>query len=101
MGFFGGLNAEKYDRQYTDRQLVGHDTDRFVRQEHLRLAQRRLLSQSRHPERGWRDGAASSRSAAKFARQRLSDFVGSVDGLVERDRVGVATENEVGTREGK
>ena len=23
MGFFAGLNAEKYDRQYTDRQLVG------------------------------------------------------------------------------
>ena len=22
MGFFAGLNAEKYDRQYTDRQLV-------------------------------------------------------------------------------
>jgi ATP-binding cassette subfamily B protein len=23
MGFFGGLNAEKYDRQYSDRQLMG------------------------------------------------------------------------------
>ena len=23
MGFFAGLNTEKYDRQYTDNQLVG------------------------------------------------------------------------------
>ena len=29
MGFFGGLNAEKYDRQYTDRQLVGRITEYF------------------------------------------------------------------------
>jgi ATP-binding cassette subfamily B protein len=29
MGFFGGLNAEKYDRQYTDRQLVGRIAEYF------------------------------------------------------------------------
>src|SRR5512139_317153 len=29
MGFFSGLNAEKYDRQYTDRQLVGRILDYF------------------------------------------------------------------------
>jgi len=29
MGFFGGLNAEKYDRQYTDHQLVGRITEYF------------------------------------------------------------------------
>ncbi len=37
MGFFSGLNAEKYDRQYTDRQLTARileyfkpETRRFV-----------------------------------------------------------------------
>jgi ATP-binding cassette subfamily B protein len=29
MGFFSGLNAEKYDRQYTDRQLAGRIFDYF------------------------------------------------------------------------
>jgi len=29
MGFFSGLNEEKYDRQYSDRQLVGRITDYF------------------------------------------------------------------------
>jgi len=29
MGFFGGLNAEKYDRQYSDRQLVGRIAEYF------------------------------------------------------------------------
>ena len=29
MGFFGGLNAEKYDRQYSDRQLMGRITTYF------------------------------------------------------------------------
>ena len=29
MGFFGGLNAEQYDRQYTDRQLVGRISEYF------------------------------------------------------------------------
>jgi len=29
MGFFGGLNAEKYDRQYSDRQLVGRISEYF------------------------------------------------------------------------
>ena len=29
MGFFAGLNEEKYDRQYTDRQLVGRIFDYF------------------------------------------------------------------------
>ena len=29
MGFFAGLNVEKYDRQYTDRQLVGRIIDYF------------------------------------------------------------------------
>ena len=29
MSFFGGLNAEKYDRQYTDRQLVGRIAEFF------------------------------------------------------------------------
>ena len=29
MGFFGGLNAEKYDRQYSDRQLMGRITEYF------------------------------------------------------------------------
>jgi ATP-binding cassette subfamily B protein len=29
MGFFEGLNAEKYDRQYSDRQLVGRITEYF------------------------------------------------------------------------
>jgi ATP-binding cassette subfamily B protein len=29
MGFFSGLNAEKYDRQYSDRQLVGRIADYF------------------------------------------------------------------------
>ena len=29
MGFFAGLNAEKYDRQYSDRQLVGRIFDYF------------------------------------------------------------------------
>jgi len=32
MGFFGGLNAEKYDRQYTDRQLFGRIAEYFVSQ---------------------------------------------------------------------
>jgi ATP-binding cassette subfamily B protein len=36
MGFFAGLNAEKYDRQYTDRQLTGRIVD------HLRPQQSRL-----------------------------------------------------------
>jgi ATP-binding cassette subfamily B protein len=29
MGFFGGLNEEKYDRQYSDRQLVGRIAEYF------------------------------------------------------------------------
>jgi ATP-binding cassette subfamily B protein len=29
MGFFAGLNAEKYDRQYSDRQLIGRMIDYF------------------------------------------------------------------------
>ena len=29
MGFFAGLNVEKYDRQYSDRQLFGRITDYF------------------------------------------------------------------------
>ena len=29
MGFFAGLNAEKYDRQYSDRQLIGRMVDYF------------------------------------------------------------------------
>ncbi len=29
MGFFGGLNTEKYDRQYSDRQLVGRIAEYF------------------------------------------------------------------------
>jgi len=29
MGFFSGLNEEKYDRQYSDRQLVGRITEYF------------------------------------------------------------------------
>jgi len=29
MSFFGGLNAEKYDRQYSDRQLVGRIAEYF------------------------------------------------------------------------
>jgi len=29
MGFFSGLDAEKYDRQYTDRELVGRIADNF------------------------------------------------------------------------
>jgi len=29
MGFFGGLNAEKYDRQYSDRQLAGRIAEYF------------------------------------------------------------------------
>ncbi len=29
MGFFSGLNAEKYDRQYSDRQLVGRIAEYF------------------------------------------------------------------------
>jgi len=29
MGFFGGLNAEQYDRQYTDRQLLGRIAEYF------------------------------------------------------------------------
>ena len=29
MGFFGGLNTEKYDRQYSDRQLVRRITEYF------------------------------------------------------------------------
>ncbi len=29
MGFFSGLNAEKYDRQYSDRQLIGRIIDYF------------------------------------------------------------------------
>ena len=32
MGFFGGLNAEQYDRQYTDRQLIGRISEYFVPQ---------------------------------------------------------------------
>ena len=29
MGFFSGLNEEKYDRQYSDRQLVGRIAEYF------------------------------------------------------------------------
>ncbi len=29
MGFFGGLNAEQYDRQYSDRQLIGRISEYF------------------------------------------------------------------------
>ena len=29
MGFFGGLNEEKYDRQYSDRQLIGRISEYF------------------------------------------------------------------------
>jgi ATP-binding cassette subfamily B protein len=29
MGFFAGLNTEKYDRQYSDRQLIGRIIDYF------------------------------------------------------------------------
>ena len=32
MGFFGGLNAEQYDRQYTDRQLIGRISEYFASQ---------------------------------------------------------------------
>ncbi len=32
MGFFAGLNAEKYDRQYSDRQLIGRIIDYFAPQ---------------------------------------------------------------------
>lgn len=32
MGFFGGLNAEKYDRQYSDRQLMGRIAEYFKSQ---------------------------------------------------------------------
>ncbi|MBI1855711.1 MAG: hypothetical protein HYR93_07595, partial [Chloroflexi bacterium] len=36
MGFFAGLNEEKYDRQYTDRQLVNRIFD-FFRPQTARL----------------------------------------------------------------
>jgi ATP-binding cassette subfamily B protein len=37
MGFFSGLNAEKYDRQYTDRQLLGRIA-RYFKPQTKRLA---------------------------------------------------------------
>ena len=37
MGFFSGLNDEKYDRQYTDRELTNRIVD-FFRPQKTRLA---------------------------------------------------------------
>mgnify|MGYP002750661280 CR=1 FL=1 len=38
MGFFGGLSAEQYDRQYTDRQLLGRISEYFEPQKKRLLA---------------------------------------------------------------
>ena len=61
MAFFAGLNAEKYDRQYSDRQLIGRIAEYFKPQVRRLAVVTLLVTMSLLPQGFWYCRAVSGR----------------------------------------